>query len=133
MQENRATRCRGHPGEAYRHACPSSENPTCEAFEQYGEVPKTVPLNFTEDDIMWVLSKLSGAAGALGAETIELRNWLLCFRCATEELKVVVAILAEWMANYSPPWAAYHALMGCCLVVHDKRSGLRPVGIGETL
>ena len=59
---------------------PPVENPTCTAFEDYGEVPKTVPLKFTEDDTTWVTSKFSGAAGVLGAEAIEMRNWLLRFR-----------------------------------------------------
>ena len=49
---------------------PSVENPMCAAFEKYGEVPETVPLDFTEDDVTWVSSKLSGAAGELGAEGI---------------------------------------------------------------
>ena len=62
-----------------------------------------VPLNFTEDDVTWVASKLSVAAGALGAEAMELRNWLLHFGCASEELIVVVARMADWMANSSPP------------------------------
>ena len=44
---------------------PPEENPTCAAFEKYGELPKTVPLDFTEDDVTWVASKISGAAGAL--------------------------------------------------------------------
>ena len=52
---------------------------------------------------MWVASKISGSAGALVMEAIELRNWLLCFRCASEELRVVVARLADWMANFFPP------------------------------
>ena len=82
---------------------------------------------------MWFASKLSGAAGGLGAEAIELRNWILRFGCASEELRVVVARLAYWMANSSPPWAAYRALMACRLVALDKRPGVRPVGIGETL
>ena len=56
---------------------------------------------------MWVASKLSGAAGALGAEAMELRNWLLHFGWVSEELRVVVASLAYWMTNSSPPWAAY--------------------------
>ena len=77
------------------------------------EVPETVLLNFTEDDITWVASKLSGAAGALGAESIELRNWLLRFGCASKELRVVVSRLADWMANSSPPWDAYCVLMAC--------------------
>ena len=64
---------------------PTVENSTCEAFEEYEDVSETLPLDFTEDDVMWVASKLSGAAGALGAEAMELRNWLLHFGCASEE------------------------------------------------
>ena len=92
-----------------------------------------LPLYFTEDDVTWVASKLSGAAGALGAEAMELQNWLLCFRCASEELRDVVARLAECMDNSLPPWVAYRALMSCCLVALDKRPGVRPVEIGGML
>ena len=53
---------------------PLVETPACAKFEEYEDVTKTVPLDFTEDDVMWVASKLSGAAGALGAEAMELRN-----------------------------------------------------------
>ena len=112
---------------------PLVDKPTCAAFEEYEYVPKTVPLDFTEDDFTWVASKLSRAAGALGAEAMELHNWLLCFGCASEELRVVVDNMDYWMANSPPPWAAYCALMACCLVALDKRPGVRPVGIGETI
>ena len=64
---------------------------------------------------------------------MELRNWLLRFGCASEELRVVVASLADWMANSSSPWAAYCALMACLRVAQDKRPGFRPMGIGDTL
>ena len=37
------------------------------------------------------------------------------------------------MANSSPHWAAYCTLMACPLVALDKRPGVRPVVIGETL
>ena len=74
---------------------PPAENPMCPAFEEYGEVQEKVPLEFTEDDVTWVASKLSGAAGALGAEASKMGNWLLCFGCASEDLRVVVAILAD--------------------------------------
>ena len=109
---------------------PRAENPKCAAFEEYEDVPDTVALNFTEDDVMWVASNLSGAAGAMGAEEIELRNWILCFGCAYRELRVVVARLADWMGNSSPPWTAYHALMACCLVALDNQPGVHPMGIG---
>ena len=113
MHKNRATGCRGSPGEAPRNACPPLKKPTCAALEKYGKVPETVPLDFTEDDVTWVVSNLSGTAGALGAEAMELQNWLLCFRCASEELRVVVDRLTEWMSNSSPPWTAYCTLMEC--------------------
>ena len=32
---------------------PPMEKPTCAAFKEYEEVPETVPLNFTEDDVTW--------------------------------------------------------------------------------
>ena len=60
---------------------PPTENPACADFEEYGEVPETVLLDFTEDEVTWVASKLSGAEGALLAEAIELRNGLLHIGC----------------------------------------------------
>ena len=92
-----------------------------------GEVPETVPLDFTEDEVTGVASKLSGAAGELGAEAIELQKWLLRFGCASEKFRGVVARLADWMDNSSPPWAAYRVLMAFHLVVLDKRSVVRPL------
>ena len=64
---------------------------------------------------------------------MELRNWLLRFGCLSKELRVVVASLDDWIYNFSPPWAAYCALMSCRLVALDKQPGVHPVGIGETL
>ena len=81
----------------------------------------------------WVALNISGAAGALGAEAIELRNWLLCFGYVSEELRFVVARMVDWMSNSSTSWAAYRALMACRLVALDKRPGVRPIGIEETL
>ena len=46
----------------------------CTAFEEYEEVPETVPLHFSKGDVTWVTSKLSGAAGALRAKAIVLIN-----------------------------------------------------------
>ena len=64
---------------------------------------------------------------------MELHNWIIHFRCASKQFRVVVASLADWMDNSSPPWAAYRALMACRLVALDKRPRVRPVGIGEML
>ena len=96
-------------------------------------MPETVPLDLTEDDMTWVASKLSSAAGGLVEEAIEIRNWPLRFGCASEELIVVVDRLPYCMANSSSSWAVYCALMPCRLVALYKIPGVRHVGIGETL
>ena len=82
---------------------------------------------------MGVASEISGTADALRADAIEIINWILCFGCASEELRVFVTRLAEWVSNSSVPWASYHAMIACRLVALDKRTGVIPVGIGETL
>ena len=79
------------------------------------------------------IQTLLGGTGEMEAEAIELRNWLLHFGCAQEDLRFIFADLANWMANSSHPWAAYHALMACCLIALDMRPGVSSVGIGETL
>ena len=112
---------------------PPVENPTCAAFEEYKEVPEIVPLDFSEEDVMWVASKLSGAAGVLRAKAIDLGNWLLCSRCVSEDFRVVVSNMAYWMADYSLPWVAYFDIMVFRLVSLDKCPGVHSVGIGETL
>ena len=53
---------------------PPVENPMCGDFEEYKEVPYMAPLDLSEDDVTWVAYKLSGAAGALGAEVTKLIN-----------------------------------------------------------
>ena len=50
------------------------ENPMFTAFKEYAEIRETVTLDFSEYNVTWVASKLSGAADALGAEAIELSN-----------------------------------------------------------
>ena len=92
---------------------PLVENLMCVAFEEYEEVSEMAPLDFSEDNITWVTSKLSDTAGVLGPEAIDLRNFLLFFGCVSEEFRVVVANMADWMVNSSHPWVVYHTLMAC--------------------
>ena len=111
---------------------PPMENPTCMDFKECKELPETVPLDLLEDDVKWVASKISGDAGALEAEAIEMRNWLLCFRFPSEGSESSFPIWTTGWIN-PPPLGSYRALMECHLVALDKHLGVRPVDIGESL
>ena len=103
------------------------------SFEDYKEVLETVHLDFSEDDAMWVVSKLAGASGALVAKAVTMRNWLLFLIYVSEEFIVVVVNLDDWVANSSPPWVAHCSMVACRIITLDKHPGLIPVGIGDTL
>ena len=47
--DDQCTNTRQPVAEFPGHASPPVENPTCAAFEEYGDVPSMVPLNFTGD------------------------------------------------------------------------------------
>ena len=62
-----------------------------------------MPLDFSEEVITWVALELSGSSGALGAEALKLKNWLLRFGCVSEELWVEVSGLVGFLGKYPPP------------------------------
>ncbi len=101
------------------------------AFEPYPDLPASVPVCVTQDDVEAISSCLSGAAGPGGTDAVELFNWLLRFGWESETLRTEMADWTKWLANTHPPWAAYWALMANRLVALDKEPGTRPVGIGE--
>ena len=109
------------------------KNRTCTAFEEYKDVPEMASLDSMEYDLVWFTSKLSGATGALRAEAIKLSNWIIRFRCASEELLVVITNMAAVQITSPLPWANYRVLMACCIVFLDKNPGVHIVGIRETL
>ena len=53
---------------------PQVGDPWCSAFDKYKVIPETVSLDFSEDDVTRVASKLSDVAGALGAEALKIKN-----------------------------------------------------------
>jgi hypothetical protein len=101
------------------------------AFEPYDATPTAIPVDITAEVVETVATKLSGAAGLGGTDAVDLRNWLLRFGRESEAFRTEMARWASWLANSSPPWAAYRAMMACRLVALDKQPGVRPVGIGE--
>ena len=101
------------------------------AFEPYPDLPAPIPVCVTQDDVEAISPRLAGAAGPGGTDAVDLANWLLRFGRESEALREEMAAWTNWLANTSPPWAAYRAVMANRLVALDKQPGTRPVGIGE--
>ena len=110
---------------------PTSVGDADGAFEPYPDLPAPVPVCITQDDVEAVSSRLSGAAGPGGTDAVGLANWLLRFGRESEALREEMVAWTNWLANTSPPWAAYRALMANRLVALDKQPGIQQVGIGE--
>ncbi|KAI2507264.1 hypothetical protein MHU86_7100 [Fragilaria crotonensis] len=110
---------------------PTSVGDADGAFEPYPDLPAPVPVHVTQDDVEAISSRLAGAAGPGGTDAVDLANWLLRFGRESEALREEMAAWTNWLANTSPPWAAYRAVMANRLVALDKQPGTRPVGIGE--
>jgi hypothetical protein len=110
---------------------PTSTGVADGAFEPYPDLPAPVPVCVSQDDVEAISSRLTGAAGPGGTDAVDLANWLLRFGRESEALREEMAAWTNWLANTSPPWAAYRAVMANRLVALDKQPGTRPVGIGE--
>ena len=67
-----------------------------------------------------------------GTDSEALQGWLLKFGQDSTRLCNIVETSVDWLANGSPPWAAYCAFMHDLLISLDKQPGVRPVGVGET-
>ena len=59
-----------------------------------------------------------------------LQVWLLKFGEGSTRLITSMETYLDWLANGSPPWAAYHTFMSGRLISLDKQPGVQTVGIG---
>ena len=125
--------CRRPPLEKNGHKIPLAGDPHCSDIEYYYEVPKISLLDLLEDDITWLTSKLSGAAGATLVEATKLKHSMLRFRYASEELRDIIPEMVDCISNYLSPWNSWQEVMTWWLVMMDKLPGVRPMVIGETL
>ena len=65
-------------------------------------------------------------------ESEALQGGLLKFVEDTKILCTNVETLFNWLANGSPPCAAYRSFMSGCLIALGKQPDVRPVGVRET-
>ena len=90
-----------------------------------------MPLNISEEDFQWVDNCLTGAVGPSGMYALDFQSCLLRFLTSLDILREDMVKWAYWLANESPPWAAYHTIISAQMVTLDKCPSVRPVVIGE--
>ena len=110
---------------------PDLVDPECSSFEEYEEDSDVVPLDITKEDVMWVAGKLLGSAGLSGAYAMVFQSWLVRFGQSSESIREEMVSWTDWLANESPLWLAYRAIMSEWMVALDKCLGVRPVVIRE--
>ena len=111
---------------------PDTSDPDRITFRDYGPPPDIIPVDCPAGDAEKIARKLRGSTGCSGLTAEALKNMLLRHGRASSELRDELTEWALWLANSSPPWAAYRAMHQGRLVALDKQPGVRPVGIGET-
>jgi hypothetical protein len=97
------------------------------AFEPYPSLPSPIFVTITQDDVEAISTRLSGAVGPGGSDSVKLTNWLLRFGRESEAFREEMAAWTSWLTSIHPPWAAYWAIMANRLVSLDKEPGTRPV------
>ena len=111
-----------HPG-----AC----TPTAASLDSYpGRPPELTMVVINKDTVTVVTGRLSGGARPGGIESVYLQHWLLWFKAASGELRLIVRDFAVWLGNGRHPWVAYRALTSGRLIALDTHPGIRPVGVG---
>ena len=74
---------------------------------------------------------MSGAAGPCGVTKQLLKNWCCRHDAHSEALRAELGEWTEWLANGSPPYAAYRAMICGRELPSEKNPGVRPLNCGE--
>ena len=100
-------------------------------FEDYENVPGMLPLHISDDAMVKVGKRLKGGAGPSGVSSHLLKEMLIRHKRASELFRQEMAAWVDWLANSSPPFAAYRAFMNARLLAGNKKPGVRPIQCGE--
>ena len=106
--------------------------PSCATLETYKETPIFIPVDITEEAVESVVQKRLRRSGPGGKDSEALQGCLLKIGEDSTRLRTSIETFVDWLANGSPPWAAYCAFMPGRLIALDKQPDVRPVIVGET-
>ena len=84
---------------------------SCATLETYKEAPIFIPIDITEEAVESVAENNSGSSGPGGTDSEALQEWIIKFGEDITRLHTSINTFVVWIANGSPPWAAYSAFM----------------------
>ena len=104
--------------------------------DPYVSVPPPHPIVFDQLDAICIhraVLRTSGAAGPSGLDAAAWRHICTSFHRASSDLcDALSAVARRLRATFVDP-AGLSAFVSCHLIALDKRSGVRPIGVGETV
>ena len=91
--------------------------------------------NINEDMIKLAARITRGAAGPSKLDAEQFKNILVSnkYKHEGKELREQIALLARKLATTTVDPSAIEELIACNLIPHNKKPGVRPIGVGETL
>ena len=82
--------------EVLRAKHPEAQTPTAASLDSYPDrPPELTPVDITNDTVTAVAGRLSGGSGPGGTDLVSLQHWILRFRAASEELRLIVGDFVE--------------------------------------
>ncbi len=101
-------------------------------LDEYEYIPQPLAIQINEEDVKTMASNLHGSGGPTSLDSSLLSDLLLRYGTSSTLFRYEMAQWTEWLANDSPPWAAYRATMATRAVAFNKFPGVRPLSIGES-
>ena len=81
-----------------------ARTPNAASLDLYSNCPtELTPVDIMDDTVTEVVGQLSGGGGPGGTDLVSLQHWLLRFRSASGELRLIVRDFTKWMGNGRPP------------------------------
>ena len=96
---------------------------------------KPHPIIFDRIDVPLIRSLAQKMEGSSGPSSLDSIAWkrLCSFKSASVDLCNSIAGLTRRLCSSYVDPQGISSLTACCLVALDKRPGIRPIGVGETL
>ena len=93
----------------------------CATLETYGETPIFISVKITKEVIESVARTFWGSSSPGVTDYEALQVWIMKFWKYSTILRTSVEIFVDWLANGSPPWAAYCAFISGGMIAIDKQ------------